>query len=152
MDFVHHNAAQARKNARGVFVAEQEREAFGRGEQDMRRVGALAAALGIGGVAGAILDPDGQVRAFDRAAQVAADVGGERLEGRDVKGVEALMAARQFGQRRQEPRQRLAAPGGCDQQGGPGRAPRQHLALMGVQRPALGGEPVGQGGGQGHGP
>ena len=142
VEFVHHDALEARKDARGVFIAEQEREAFGGGEQDMRRVGALAAALGIGGVAGAVLDPDGKVGPFDRAAQVAADVGGERLEGRDVKGVEALMPICQFGQRGQKPRQRLAAPGGRDEQGGPCRPPRQHLVLMGVQGPALGGEPV----------
>ena len=57
------------EDAGGVFVAEEEGEAFGRGQQDMRRVGALAAALGVGGVAGAVLDPDRQARAFDGRAR-----------------------------------------------------------------------------------
>ena len=94
VDLVDDHPLQAREDARRVFVAEQQGEAFGRGQQDMRRVGALAAALGVGGVAGAVLDPDRQARAFDRGAQVAADVGGQRLERRDVEGVEALVRVR----------------------------------------------------------
>jgi hypothetical protein len=69
VDFVDDDPLQALENARGVFVAEEEREAFGRGQEDMRRVGALAAALGVGGVAGAILDPDLQAGAFDGQCQ-----------------------------------------------------------------------------------
>jgi hypothetical protein len=89
MQFVDHNPLEGLEDFRRVFVGQQEREAFGRGEQDMRRVGALAAALGVGGVAGAIFDADGQACAFDGGAEVAADVGGEGFEGRDVEGVEA---------------------------------------------------------------
>ena len=51
--------------------------------------------------------------------QVAADVGGQRLEGRDVEGVEARGGVvGQFGQGGQEPGQRLAAAGRGDEEGG----------------------------------
>ena len=89
VNFVDDNPLDTLENPGGIFVAEQEGEAFGRGQQDMRWVGALAAALGVGGVAGAILDPDIQARALDGMTKIAADVGGEGLEGRDVKGMEA---------------------------------------------------------------
>jgi hypothetical protein len=47
-------------------------------------------------------------------AQVAADVGGQRLQRRDVQRVQPGRRRRaQFGQRGQEPRQRLAAAGGA---------------------------------------
>jgi hypothetical protein len=101
------------KDARGVFVAEEQGEAFGRGQQDMRRVGALAAALGVGGVAGAVLDPDRRP-APSMGGQVAADVGGQRLEGRDVEGVQAGGRGRaKFGQVGRNPASVLPPPVGA---------------------------------------
>jgi hypothetical protein len=150
MNFINNYPFQARKDARGVLVAEQEGEAFWCGEQDMRRVGALAAALGVGGVAGAVLDADRQGGTLDRAAQVAADIGGQRLEGGDVEGVQALGFMRDFSKRGQESGQRLAAAGGGDQQGGGLIGAGEHVELVRVQRPALSFEPVGKGGGELH--
>ncbi len=116
----------------------------------MGRIGALFAALGVGGVAGAILNPDVQSRAFDRAAQVAADVGGKGLEGGNVEGVQAGgRLGPEFGEGRQESGKGLAAAGGGDQQGGGVIGAGQHIPLMRVQGPALGGEPLVQGGGKG---
>lgn len=89
MNLIHHNPLQSLENTWCIFVTQQQGEAFGGGQEDMGRVGALAAALGVGGVAGAVLDANGQARALNRAAQVAADVGGQRLERRDVEGVQA---------------------------------------------------------------
>ena len=43
-------------------------------------IGALPALLGIAGVAGAVLDPDGQAHLGDRAGQVALDIRGQGLE------------------------------------------------------------------------
>jgi hypothetical protein len=60
VNLVDDNPLQVLENPGGVFVAEQEGEAFWRGEKDMRRVGALAAALSGGGVSGAVLDADGE--------------------------------------------------------------------------------------------
>jgi hypothetical protein len=117
MHLIDHHAPHPGKGAGGIVIGQQQRQTFGRGQQDMRRVGALAAALGIAGVAGAILDPDRQPCAFDGGAQVAADVGGQRLQRRDVEGVQARPGCRpQFGQRGQEPGQRLAPARGRDQQ------------------------------------
>jgi hypothetical protein len=56
----------------------------------------------------------------------------------------------QIDERRQEARERLAAPGRCDQQRRRIVRPRQHVELMGVRRPAFGGKPVGQDRGKGH--
>ena len=119
----------------------------------MRRVHALALSLGLGGVAGAVLDPDLQAGAFDRGAEVAADVGRQRLERRDVEGVEAgRRGLPKLGQGGEEARQGLAAAGGGDEQGGGGGGAVQHGLLVGMERPALGREPVGEGGGKaGHG-
>ena len=119
MDFVDDHPLQARKCFGGIGIGQQKRQGFRRGQQDMRRIGALSAALGVAGVAGAILDPYGQARAFNRTAQVAADVGRQRLERRDIQRVQALIAPRQFRERGQKPRQCLAAArGGYQQSGG----------------------------------
>ena len=53
----------------------------------MRWRGALALALGLGGVAGAILNSDWDADFIDGSAQVAFDVSGEGLEWRDVECV-----------------------------------------------------------------
>ena len=50
VDFVDHDALEPFEHARRVFVADQQGKAFGRGQQDMRRVGALAFALRVAGV------------------------------------------------------------------------------------------------------
>ena len=119
VDFVDDNPLQALENPGGVFVAEKEGEAFRRGQEDMRRVGALAAALGIRGVAGAVLDPDFQGGTLNGQPKVAADVGGEGLEWRDVKCVQAGGRGRaQFGEGGEETGEGLAASGGGDEEGG----------------------------------
>jgi hypothetical protein len=151
MQFVDHNPLEGLEDSWRVFVGEEKGEGFRRGEQDMRRVGALAAALGVGGVAGAILDPDWQARAFDGGAEVAADVGGEGLERRDVEGVQALgRGLAKLGQGGQETRQRFAAAGWGDEEGGGGGSAVKHGLLVRVEGPATGGEPVGEGFGKDH--
>src|SRR3989338_976626 len=117
----------------------------------MRWIGALAAAGGIAGVEGGILDADRQVCALDRRAKVAADVGGQCLERRNIQRVQALMGSiRQFGKAGQEPRQRLSAPRGRDQKRRFRPRTSQHIHLVRVQGPAFFGEPSGQGSGQFH--
>ena len=90
----------------------------------------------------------------DRGHQVALHVHRQRLQGRDVEGVDAGLgvARRALGklhQARQEPGQRLAAAGGRDQQGVATRPPLgHHLQLMPPRPPAPrvepGVEPLGQ--------
>jgi len=50
----------------------------------MRWVRALAAFLGIGRVAGAVLDTDIEADLFDRTPQVALDISRQRFQRRDV--------------------------------------------------------------------
>ena len=108
----------------------------------MRRVGALAAALGIGGVAGTILHTDIQGGPFDRGAQVAADIGGKRLERADVDGVQAGgRGGAKLGQCGQKTGKGLAATGGGNQERGGVGGAGQHGTLVGVEGPAFGGEP-----------
>ena len=151
VDFVDDDPLQAFEHPRRIFVCQEEGKAFGGGQQNVGRVGALAAALGVGGVAGTVLDPDRQVRTLDWAAQVAADVGGQGFEGRDVEGVEAGCGGGQFGEGGQETGESFAAAGGGDQKGGGVSGEAQHVKLVGVEGPALGVEPVLQGGGEDHG-
>ena len=150
VDFIDHHALEAREDAGGVLVGGQQGKAFRRGQQDMRRVGALAAFGMGGGVAGAVLDPDGQAHLGHGGLQVALDIGGQRLERRDIEGVQArVVRGGEVGQRGQKPCQRLAAACGGDQEERRIMAARQHVKLMRMRRPALGLEPVGEDGGQG---
>ena len=154
MDFIHDHPLQPGKHPRRILVTDQQGEAFRRGQQDMWRVGALAAFLGIGGVAGPILDPDGQAHFVDRGGQVAFDVGGKRFQRADIERVQAgVCAVRTFHQARQEPGHGFATPRGRDQQQGRVSGPVQHCLLMRVDGPAATVEPAGNGGGKGrHGP
>ena len=115
----------------------------------MRRPGALAF-LAVGGrIAAARLDLDGQPHLLDRRDQIALDVMGERLERRDIERVEpigrclTLQPRRaEGGQRRQEPRQRLACAGIRDQQSVASRiARREHFGLMAPHAPVAASEP-----------
>ena len=127
-----------------VLVAEQQAERFRRGQQDLRRPHPLPG-LAVGGrVAGPGLDPDVEPHLADRVEQIALDVDRQRLERRDVEGVEAL-AGRfdQLGERGEEPGQGLAGAGRRDQQGvAAGAGGGEHLELVAARRPALRREPV----------
>ena len=91
VNLVNHHAFEAPKGAPGVLIGGQQGEAFGRGQQDMRRVGALATAARVRGVAGAVLNADRQAHLLDRAGEVALDVCRERLQRRDVERVHPLV-------------------------------------------------------------
>ena len=78
------------KDAGRVFVGEEEGEALGRGQEDVRRVSALAFPGGGLGVAGPVLDPDREGEILDGRGEVPADIGSKRLQGRDVERVEPV--------------------------------------------------------------
>ncbi len=149
VNFVQHHARQPREHARRVFVGQQQRERFRRGQQDVRRIGALAAALGVARVAGPILDPDRQRHVGDGCRQVAPDVGGKRLERRDVESVQPRMPIGAFNERGQKPRQGLAATRGRDQEERGQARTVHHVLLMRMHGPAARGKPVGKAGGKG---
>jgi hypothetical protein len=147
VQLIHHHAGQALEHLRRLWIGDQERKRFRRGQQDVRGRGALARPAIRRGVAGPDLAPDRQRHFGDRRRKIAPDVGGERLEGRDVERMEAAPAALpvQVDQARQKAGERLAAAGRRDQQRRiAGRRDPQHLELMGVRPPAAALEPAGE--------
>ena len=158
MQLVEDHALERAEQERRIVGGEQQRELLGRGEQDVGRIAALALALRDRRVAGARLEADRQSHLGDRTFEIARDVDRERLERRDVEGVQAAGAAdaaaggdeflarrrfcrRQAGtqlhQRRQKSRQRLAGAGRRDQQrGAAGAREPQQFELMRARRPA----------------
>ncbi len=78
----------------------------------------------------------------DRGAEVAADVGGQRLQRRDVEGVQPRRrGGAERDQARQEARQRLAAAGRGDQQRRRIAGAVDEVELVGVRCPAPAREP-----------
>jgi hypothetical protein len=61
VQFVQNDPPQPAEYPRRLGIAQHQRKAFGRGQQDLGRIDALAAALRGAGIAGAVLDPDRQV-------------------------------------------------------------------------------------------
>jgi hypothetical protein len=70
---------QVGEQERAIRMAQQKRELFRRGQQDIRRRLALALALGDGRVTAAGFDRDVQAHLSDRRRQVARDVDGQGL-------------------------------------------------------------------------
>ena len=81
-----------REQKRRVVGRQQQRQLLGRGEQDVRRIAPLPLPPRHRRVAGAGLDLDRQAHLGDRRLQIARDVDRERLQRRDVEGVEAAGA------------------------------------------------------------
>ena len=143
MQLVDDHAAQAGEELRGVGIGQQQRQRFRRGHQEVGRPLALAQAAALRRVAGAALGPHRQAHLGDRRLEVAADVGRQRLQRRDVERVQLALALLvgevaageaplgELDQGRQEARQGLAAAGRRDQQ--------RALALAGPARPARAG-------------
>ena len=131
------------ENARRIFIGHQQSKAFRCRQQDVGRVGALAALLCVRCIAGAVFNPDRQVHFSNRRTEIAFDVRRKRLQRGHIKRVQPLMpAVGQFNQTRQKTSQRLAAPRRGNQQQRRLSRARQHLRLMRMDGPALAGEPV----------
>ena len=81
MQLVEHDALERGEQIGRVVGREQQRELLGRGEQDVRRIAALALPPRHRRVAGAGLDLDGQAHLGDRRFKVAGDINGQRLQG-----------------------------------------------------------------------
>ena len=148
---IHDDTAKPVKEVWPVRLAQQDGQALGCGQQDVRRIDALTGLLRRRGVACAVLDPHLQTHLGDGRAQVPGNVRGQRLQGRDIERVQALMPALgQFDQRGQKPGQGLPRACGCDQEGVQS-ARIQQRPLVRMQGPAAGGEPSGEGFRQRHG-
>ena len=150
MQFVEDDTLEAVEIGFGILRRHHQRHLLRRGQQDVRRLAALAVAFRDRCIARARLDADRQAHLGNRLFQVAFDIDGERLQRRDVKRMDAgradvvtLRPVRQFNERRQETRQRLAGARRRDQQRRPTLVVLvDQRELMRPRRPALGGEPV----------
>ena len=147
MQLVDDDAAEAREESRRILVGEEKGKRLGCREQKLRRRSPLALALRLRRVAGARLGADGECHLGDRLLEVAVDVDGKRLQGRDVKRVEPLLRLPgKLDERGKEAGERLSsARGGDEERGLAARGGRQHLELMRVRPPAAPGEPSGEG-------
>ena len=93
MQLVEDDAPQAAEQRPRVAVREQQRELLRGRQQDVRRPLDLPGALVRRRIAGAGLDADRAAPiSRDRRLEVARDVDRERLQGRDVEGVEPPLA------------------------------------------------------------
>jgi len=147
VQLVDHDAFQPPEDGRRVGVGEQQRQGFRRGQQDLRRLLALALAFRLRGVAGAGLGGDGKSEFCDRGFEIAMDIDRKRLQRRDIERME-MLGGRRIGERDQagqEPGQGLAATGGRHEQGrAAGAIGRQQRQLMRMRPPAAAGEPGGK--------
>ena len=131
MQLVDHDAAQAGEELLGVGVAEQQRQRFRRGHQQVRRALALAQAPALRRVPGPAFRPHRQLHLGNRQFEIAANIGRQGLERRDVDrmqfalalGVSQVIAGPtplgELDQGGQEACQGFAAAGRRDQQGTP---------------------------------
>ncbi len=93
MQFVQHHALERAEQKRRVGTGEQQRDLFRRGEQNVRRIAALALTFRHRRVAGAGLEANGQTHFRHRRFEVARDVHRKRLQRRNVQRVQPALAA-----------------------------------------------------------
>ena len=146
VDLVDDDRLELGEHREAVGIAEQQRQRFGRGQQNLRRLGPLPRLAVARRIPGARLDPDVEPHLVDRRNQVALHVHRQRLERRHVKRVQPLTRRLdQFGERRQKPRKRLPRPRRRDKQRMPPLTRLgEHGKLMPPRRPLARREPVGQ--------
>ena len=150
VDLVDDDRAEVLEHRDAVGIAQQQRQRFGRGQQDLRRLDPLPRFPIRGRIPGARLDADIDTHLVDRRQQIALHVDRERLQRRYIERVEPRRRRLdQLGERRQEPSERLPRAGRRHQQGMMPRATLgQHLQLMPSRPPTPCGKPVFQGEGE----
>ena len=147
MQLIDDDGAKRAEQCARVAVRQHERDLLRRGEQDVGRGEALALAAGGRRIAGAGLERDRQPHLRHRLGQIAGDIDGKRLQGRDVEGVDAGLRLSalpvEIDQARQEAGKRLAAACRRNQQRVAALARQvEKLKLVGVRAPAARGEPA----------
>ena len=150
VNFIDDDGSDTAEHRRRVGVRDQQRQAFGRRQQDMWRAFTLAGLAIRRGITGARFDANVEPDLLDRIEQVARNIDRKCFQRRDVDGVQPLgRSVRQLGERRQEPGQRLArARRGDEQRADPVRRRRKHFELMPPGHPPARGEPCSDGGGK----
>ena len=138
MQFVEHDDAQSRKLRARLRIGQHQRQRLRRGEQEMRRLDALARAFGRRRIAGARLGAQAERQVGDRQLEIAMHIDRERFERRHIERVQPVAGRRgELDQTRQEPGQRLAAAGRRHQQRrAPGTRRLDQRELMGMRSPA----------------
>ena len=149
MQLVDDDTAEGAEQGRRVGPGEHQRQRFGRRHQHLRRLPALPFALPLRRVAGARLHADIEAHFRDRGFEIAVDIDGQRLQRRDIEGMQSgARRRRKLSDAGQEAGQRLAAAGRRHQQcraPGRGRAPHRQLVCIGP--PAARPEPAPNNGG-----
>lgn len=117
VDFVDDDRFKACEHCVGLGVGQQQGEAFGGGEQDVRRIGTLAGLFVGAGVAGAGFDSDGEFCFGDGCQQIALNIDGQGFEGADVEGVQAFArGCGECGEGGEEASECFASAGGGNEQ------------------------------------
>ena len=116
MHFVHDDPLQSFEHLEAIGIAQQQREAFRRGQQDMRRLCPLAFLAVRRCVPAASFDLYVEPDLFNRREQISLHIMRQRLQRRDIERVQTVMQLApiqprrgKIGQRGQKPRQRLAS-------------------------------------------
>ena len=145
MDLVDDHPRHAAEDPRRLLVGQHQCQRLGRRQQDVRRIDPLPRPLRRAGVPGAVLDPDRQPHLRERGPEVPPDVGGERLQRRDVDRVQPRPRRRpERDQARQEAGERLAPAGRRDEQRRGVARPFEQRQLVGMRLPAAADEPAGE--------
>ena len=79
VDFIDDDGLHPGQHRRGIGIGDQQRQRFGRGQQDMRRAFALALLGRRRGIASARFDANIEADVGDRGQQIAPDIGSECL-------------------------------------------------------------------------
>ena len=93
MQLIEDDALERTEQIRRVGGGQQQRQLLRRGQQNLRRIAALALALRTRRIAGAGLDADRQPHLRNRRFQITRNIDGERFERRNVKRVQPAFAA-----------------------------------------------------------
>ena len=122
VDLVDHHMPQVLEIEPRALPGAEQGQLFGGGQQYVGRIEPLTLALGHAHVPGARLHRDRQRHLADGGGEVALDVRGQGLQGRDIEGVHPTRGIGrrplgQLDQTGQKPGQGLAPAGGGDQQG-----------------------------------
>ncbi len=129
MQLVEDDPLQPLEERTRLAMGEKQRKLLGRGQKDVGGPLDLPGTLVAGRIAGPRLDPDRQFHLPDGRLEIAGNVDRERLQGRDVEGVEAIASGLPFGQlrkldkARQEAGERLSRAGRRDEEDGTSARP-----------------------------
>jgi hypothetical protein len=146
VQLVEDHAPEPAEEVARIGVGKEQRHLLGRGQQDVGRAFDLALALMRRRIARAGLDSNAEIHLAHRRLDIPGDIDRQRLQRRDVEGVETAPAPPGFGQldeARQKAGERLAgARRGDEKDGAPCPGALQELELVRPCSPAARREPL----------